>query len=112
MEVQCLRVKIKPGMTDEFIAFVKELQANQIHRVYETMGRENVVVETIFLERGEEADHILFYTRGAPRGEEDGEGPDSQMFVDPASADVIRKTWDSVQALEVLFDLERMPLDA
>ncbi|MDG0793438.1 DUF6176 family protein [Cohnella ginsengisoli] len=111
MEVQCLKVKIKPGMTQEFIDFVKDMQVNKMDFVYETMRSENIVVESIFLEKGEEADHIIFYTRSNPADEAIEEGPDrgSAIPVDTESIEMLQKTWDSVQSLEVLFDAGRLP---
>ncbi|MFC3797993.1 DUF6176 family protein [Cohnella sp. GCM10012308] len=110
MEVQCLKVKIKPGMTQEFIDFVKDMQVNKMEFVYETMRSENIVVESIFLEKGEDADHIIFYTRSnsADEAPEEREGG-SAIPVDTEAIEMLQKTWDSVQSLEVLFDAGRLP---
>jgi len=109
VEVQCLKVKIKPGMTQEFIDFVKDLQVNKMEFVYETMRSENIVVESIFLEKGEEADHIIFYTRSNPSEvvEEETERQNA-IPVDTDSIEMLQKTWESVESLEVLFDAGRL----
>jgi hypothetical protein len=107
MEVQCLRVKLREGTTDYVINWVKELY-NKMDLVYDALISETMVVESMFLERGEEADYLIFYTRAESLQKANEMMLKSNNPVDKAALEMMQETWESCQVLETLFDVDRI----
>jgi hypothetical protein len=107
MEVQCLRVKLREGTTDYVINWVKELY-NKMDLVYDALISETMVVESMFLERGEEADYLIFYTRAESLQKANEMMLKSNNPVDKAALEMMQKAWESCQVLEILFDVDRI----
>ena len=60
METQCLKIKIKPGMTEKLIEYLKGLDPAEVNEV---LKLETMVVETLFLERADSSDYLLMYAK-------------------------------------------------
>lgn len=107
MEVQCLKVKLKEGTTDYVINWFKELYS-RMDLVYDALINETMVVESMFLERGADADYLIFYTRAESLQKANEMMLKSTNPVDQEALAMMQKTWDSGQALELLFDADRI----
>jgi hypothetical protein len=105
MQVQCLRVKLREGATDQFVNWAKELY-NRMDNVYEALKNETMVVESIFLDRCDDGDYLVFYTRAEDlvKANEAMQSSDNQL--DKEAIEIIQKTWESAKPLEVLFDVD------
>jgi|GEM_PF-1026871 len=109
MDVQCLRVKLKPGTTDEFIAYAEGLKS-KMDQVRRALLNETMVVESIFLDRCEDGDYIIFYTRAESLQKANEYLSSSTDPVDLEAQAIIQRTWDLTvaKALPVLFDVDRI----
>lgn len=107
MQLQCLRVKLREGTTDYFVNWTKELY-NKMDKVYEALKNETMVVESIFLERCEDGDYLVFYTRAEDLVKANEAMQKSDNPVDKEALEIIQKTWESAKPLEVLFDVDRI----
>lgn len=107
MQVQCLRVKLREGTTDYFVNWAKELN-NKINNVYEALRNETMVVESIFLDRCEDGDYLVFYTRAEDLVKANKAMQKSDNPVDKEAIEIIQKTWESAKPLEVIFDVDRI----
>lgn len=79
-----------------------------MNQVYAALVSETMVVESMFLERSEEADYLIFYTRAESLEKANQMMQSSRNQVDIEALEIIQKTWESVQPLEILFDVDRI----
>ncbi len=107
MEVQCLKVRLKPGTTEYVTDWVKTL-SSRMDLVYDALISETMVVESMFLERGEEADYLIFYTRAESLQKANEMMLKSNNPVDKEAIEMMQETWESIQLLDVLFDVDRV----
>jgi tRNA A58 N-methylase Trm61 len=107
MQVQCLRVKLREGTTEQFVNWAKELY-NKMDNVYEALENETMVVESIFLDRCEDGDYLVFYTRAENLVKANEAMQKSDNQVDKEAIEMIQKTWESAKPLEILFDVDRL----
>lgn len=107
MQVQCLRVKLKKGMTEYFSSWAKDLY-NRMDNVYEALENETMVVESVFLDRCEDGDYLIFYTRAKDLIKANEAMQRSENPVDKEALEIIQKTWESAKPLEILFDADRI----
>lgn len=107
MEVQCLKVKLKEGTTDYVINWTKELK-NKMDLVYDALINETMVVESMFFEHGENADYLIFYTRAESLQKANETMLKSNNPIDKEALEMMQNAWESYQALEILFDVDRI----
>lgn len=107
MDVQCLKVKLKEGATDQVVEWMKGLY-NRMDLVERAMASETMVVESMFLDRAPDADYLIFYTRAESLQKANEMLMKSDNPVDREALEMMQKTWESVQALELLFDADRI----
>lgn len=107
MEVQCIKVKIKAGMTDLMIDWINALY-NQMDLVYESLISETMVVESMFLERAVDADYLIFYTRAESLQKANQILMQSTNPVDTGALEMMQKAWESAVPLQKLFDVDRI----
>ena len=62
MKVQCHRVKLKEGSLSKIEEWSTRLNQEMI-QVKETLIRENVLVESVFLEEAEDGYYLIYYMR-------------------------------------------------
>ena len=107
METICLRVKIKPDSIEGVKEWFKTL-SSRVEEVKDTMKKENVFVESVFLDRGNEATSIIYYMKAKNINEA------VEIFQKSnASVDLYhQKQWATycleAVTLETLFDAERI----
>lgn len=102
----CGRIKIKEGKLDEVYAWFNTLNARKAELI-EAFTQEGVELETVFLERTNEGDYLIYYTR-----QEDLEkvyttlaklGMPVRLF----HVECWQKCCEACIVLEPLFDLKR-----
>lgn len=93
MESQCLRVKLKSGKTEQFLAWAKTLSARP-GEVRESLTFEGMVAELLFLEHAEDGDYVVLYTKARNLAEANAAFEKSQLKLDQEAKQVMAETWD------------------
>lgn len=107
-ETQLLKIKIRPGMTEKVVAFIQTLKDRE-DEALEALRREGMIIESLFLERRDDADYLYYYVKSKDLAR--------AYQVNMASADPltleIRKfisdTWGEIASPEPLLDLNLIP---
>lgn len=105
MEVRCIKVKLKENSIDQVTDWFQELNARYLE-VLESMQRENIVVESAFLDRQIDGDYLIYYIK-SPNIKKALETFDqSSLPID----DFYKKKWSelcgNVDVLDTLLDLD------
>jgi hypothetical protein len=104
-ESQLLKIRIRPGKTGAVIDFLRSLKDRQDLSL-EALRREGMVVESMFLERRDEADYLYYYARARDLAQ----ASQVNMQANDALAQEIRAfivdTWDHIVSPEPLLDLD------
>ena len=105
-QVQCLRIKLRPGTTDRMVTFLRGLPARSAE-VQASMALEGMTRESLFLERTEQGDFLVFYSRAADLAQAAAAFQTSPLALDQETMRLIAETWESAVPLELIVDLER-----
>lgn len=105
-EVQCIKVRIQPGQTEHLVKFLRSL-VERGPEVQEALNAEGIVLESLFLERGDQSDYLVFYTRADDLANAGAAFAASALPLDLETKAMIAKTWADATALELVVDLER-----
>jgi hypothetical protein len=104
-ESQLLKIRIRPGKTGAVIDFIRSLKDRQDLSL-EALRREGMVVESMFLERRDDADYLYYYAKARDLAL----ASQINMQADDALAQEIRafivETWDHIVSPEPLLDLD------
>lgn len=105
-ESQCLRIPLRPGKTDRFVAWLDEVRPRRAEML-SAMAAEGVIAETMALERGESGEFVVFYTRAESLERANRAFATSEAPIDVETRAIIAETWDieRAQALTVLLEL-------
>ena len=104
-ESQLLKIRIRPGKTGAVIDFLRSLKARQDLSL-EALRREGMVVESMFLERRDEADYLYYYAKAHDLGRA---SQVNMQATDPLAMEIrafIMDTWDHIVSPEPLLDLD------
>lgn len=104
-EVQCLKIKLNPSEVDPMIEFLRSLK-NRTKQVQETLKAEGIILETLFLERTDGADYLIFYTRAVDLQQSAKAFQESEHPLDRELKPLIQRAWQDVRTLELIVDLE------
>lgn len=106
MPSQCIRVKLKPGKTEEFLAWAGDL-TERIDEVKEALISEGMQAELMMLERTAEADFVLLYTKAEDLGKANELFQNSNLRIDSEAKEIMAKTWDfeSITVVECLLEV-------
>jgi len=107
MDVQCLKIKVRPGKTGQVVQWMTGLKQRR-NEVYTSLRNETMAVESVFLDRQSDGDYLFFYTRA-----ESLQTANQMMLNYPTDLDrealvLIQETWADGAPLEVLFDVDRI----
>lgn len=105
-EIQCLKIRIKPGKTQRIIGWLKGLK-DRPQELREAQAAGGILLESLFLERAEEADYLVFYTRAENLARLGAVFERSALPLDLETKQIISETWGEVTQLEPIVDLER-----
>jgi hypothetical protein len=107
-ETQLLKIRIRPGMTEKVIAFMETLRERQAESL-EALRREGMMVESIFLERGEEADYLYYYVKAANLAHANEINMKSNDALTREIRKFVSDTWAHIASPEPLLDLDLIP---
>lgn len=97
MESQCVRIPLKTGQTERFVAWVTSVQRRK-PEMLEAMRAEGVSFECIFLERGGRGDSIIFYMQAVNLAEAQRKFAESPLAIDAETRSIIAECWDTTHA--------------
>ena len=103
-QVQCLRIKLKPGTTDRMVHFLKSLKDRDAE-VRKSLQAEGILEESLFLDRTEAGDFLVFLTRAENLEAAAAAFQSSELPLDVETRTLIAETWESARPLELLADL-------
>ena len=106
-ETQCLKIRIKPGLTLPVIGWLKNLN-NQLDEVRELLRDEGILIESIFLERSRDGDYLILYQKAKDLSKASETFHQSSSPLALATQKFISETWGEIQPLELVIDLEGM----
>ena len=105
-EVQCARVRLRPGTTQRVLSFLTGLK-DRPEEVQAALAREGVKLESLFLEKTAEADYVIFYMRAENLARATAVAQSSMHPFDVETRQFIQETWAEAYPLELIVDLER-----
>lgn len=104
-ESQLLKIRIRPGKTGAVIEFLRSLKDRQDLSL-EALRREGMVVESMFLERRDDADYLYYYAKARDLALASQVNMEAN---DPLAQEIrafIVDTWDHIVSPEPLLDLD------
>jgi len=104
-ETQLLKIRIRPGKTSAVIKFLRSLKERQDLSL-EALRREGMVVESMFLERRDDADYLYYYAKARDLAQA---SQVNMQATDPLAQEIrafISETWDHIVSPEPLLDLD------
>ena len=103
-QIQCLRIRLRPGTTDRMADFLRGL-ADRPDEVAQSLAAEGIERESLFLDRAPDGDHLIFITRADDLEAAAEAFQNSQLPLDVETRELISETWQEVRQLELLADL-------
>lgn len=110
-QTQLLKIRIRPGKTNQVVEFLRDLVARKDESL-EALRREGMVVESLFLERRDEADFLYYYVKAKDLGHA---SQVNMQATDPLTLEIrkfVSETWGDVSSPEPLLDLDLIPESA
>lgn len=105
-EIQCLKVRLEPGTTERVAGFLRGLRERE-SEVVRSLEAEGIISESLFLDRTDGGDFLIFVTRAADLEAAAAAFQRSTLPLDVETRRLIADTWADVEPLELLADLER-----
>ena len=93
LQSECIRIRLKPGMTDRFLEWAKQIP-NRMDEVMVSMTEQGVIAEHIFLERTPDGDFIIFYCKSEDMAKTKAVFQSSDKRIDREMIEMIDLTWD------------------
>ena len=106
MQSQCLRIPLLSGKTQRFVEWIGEMNQRQ-DEMLESMRREGLIAEAMFLSRGAAGDAIILYMQARDLAHAQQVFAASTLAVDLDTRLIIQECWDVARAepLDVLLEL-------
>jgi heme-degrading monooxygenase HmoA len=106
MTSQCIRVRIKPGKTDEFLSWANSLNG-RLDEVKNALRSEGMQAELLMLEKTTDADYVLLYTKSDDLEKANQLFQSSNLKIDNEAKQVMANTWDmeSITMVECLLEV-------
>lgn len=104
-QTQLLKVRIRPGKTERVVEFLSGLMDRREESM-DGLRREGMVVESMFLERRDEADYLYYYVKAKNLAEA---SQVNMQATDELTLEIRRfvsETWGDVSSPEPLLDLD------
>jgi len=101
---ECIKVRLKPGMTDKFVEWAKQVSTDEAKRY---MHEQGVLSEHIFLERSAEGDFVIVYWNVEDLAKARIAFQSSTRKIDLEMMEIVDSTWDRSQVarLEPILEL-------
>lgn len=109
-QTQLLKIRIRPGKTEQVVEFLRGLMDRQDESI-EALRREGMMVESMFLERRDEADFLYYYVKAKDLAHSTQV---NMQATDPLTLEIrkfVSDTWGDVASPEPLLDLDLIPED-
>lgn len=107
-ETRCAKIKLKPNSLERVREWAKTLTETRRDEAIATLRDETVIIESYFLENTPEGDFLVAFMMAESFEK-------SRKAVETSTHDIDRyhqqfkaDTWDSLQPLELLVDLDRV----
>lgn len=97
---ECIRVRLKPGMTDKFTQWAKQV-ANRHDEARASMTEQGVIEQNIFLERGAGGDFIVLYWKVEDLGKARAVFQRSTRKIELEMTEMVEATWDKSQVVRL-----------
>ncbi len=107
-ESQLLKVKIRAGKTDQVVEFLRTLQERG-NQSLEAMRREGMMVESMFLERQNDADYLYYFVKAKSLLHANEINLQSTDALTLEIRKFISETWGHIVSPEPLLDLDLIP---
>jgi len=103
---ECIRVRLKPGMTDKFVQWARQIP-NRLDEVKASMNAQGVLEQSIFLDHSPNGDFIVIYWEVEDLARARAAFQKSTRQVDLEMTEMIEATWDrsEVSRLESIIEL-------
>ena len=106
-ETNCVRIRLKPGSMERVREWAAEI-TRRSDEALATLRDEGVVVESVFLDSGEEGDFLIYYMKAESLEKAKEAGRKSTHEIDAYHQQFQRDTFESGKKLELLVDLDRI----
>ncbi len=93
---ECIKVRLKPGMTDKFLEWAKQV-SNRPDEAKRYMSEQGVLAEHIFLERSAEGDFVIVYWNVEDLAKARSAFQASTRKIDLEMMEIVDSTWDRSQ---------------
>lgn len=107
-QTQLLKIRIRPGKTERVVEFLREL-AERKDDSLEALRREGMVVESLFLERRDDADYLYYYVKARDLAHANEINMRATDPLSLAIREFVSETWGDVASPEPLLDLDLIP---
>lgn len=104
-ETQLLKIRIRPGKTPAVIDFLRSLRDRKDLSL-EALRREGMVVESMFLERRDDADYLYYYAKARDLAQASQVNMQATDTLAQEIRAFITDTWDHIVSPEPLLDLD------
>jgi len=104
-QVQCVRIRLNPGMIDRAREWAAVINSRR-DEALATLHDEGVTIESVFLERAQDGDYLIYYMRARSFEEAARAVSESQHEIDAYHQRFKREAWASQTELEALVDLD------
>ncbi len=105
METRCVLIKLKPNSIDRVREWANTLNARK-DEALATLRDEEVMIESAFLYRSEDGDFLVYYMKAENFQKAQKVAKESRHAIDDYHRQFKRDTWDSVEELELLLNLD------
>lgn len=100
------KIKLKKDSIEKVRAWADELN-NRLEEAMETLRDEGVYIETVFLERAEDADYLIYFMKVRNLEIAGKIAQKSKHAIDEFHQQFKKDCWESNQKLELLIDFDR-----
>ena len=106
-ETNCVKIKLKSGSIKRVREWAAEINRRR-DEALATLRDEGVLVESVFLDSGEEGDFLIYYMKAESLQKAREAGRNSTHEIDAYHHQFQRDTFESGKKLELLVDLDRI----
>jgi hypothetical protein len=110
-QTQLLKIRIRPGKTSAVIDFLRSLKERQDLSLA-ALRREGMVVESMFLERRDDADYLYYYAKARDLTQASEVNMQATDALTQEIRAFISETWDHIVSPEPLLDLDLIQEEA
>lgn len=105
MQSQCVKVPLLPGKTARFLAWVQENKGRRGEMI-ESMKREGVMAEAMFLERGATGDFVVHYMKAESLAHVAEVFEKSKEPIDIGARAMIQECWDTANTIYLNVEID------